>query len=755
MARAHLREVIRGTNGLTIQNARANFYVKGTSTSMSAWNAEIGGSSITFKLSNDQGEVEAWFDLPGQIDIEVTTNSGAALYSVNRSPAYFSTFRETISVGETPTSPPVDDLTTVPSLRTLGFGAQQAFPGDVDPSTRIPSGTYADFDRTNDALAYPNAVFLRSTGDDAEIGSAAGLPVATLARALTLAGSTPTRVVVLDNVAVPANATVPSTVSLVFGRNGSLRPASGTTTTISGAVSAGRWRIFDTGAGGTITFASTAPVDTVYPEWFGVVGNGTTVALAAWNATFTAAAACKAVVSGSPSASYAFSSQVTLPANTRWDLGGSTVKQVNVSTASPMFVVGAGSRLYNGSIDCNSLVTGTCVYVNNVTKVTLRDLTITDPARVASNLVQVAGTSADVLVERCWFDGCLTGIRITGTSRRVKVRYCDTRNTKNQGIYVVGTGGVSPQDIDIEGNYCTDLDTSGAIRCFIQASGDTTNRIRNLTIKGNIVIGPGLSFTDPGAAKGSADQITCVYVDGLHVVDNVSLYGGDVGISGTQNLNVTYTGNVCLYNDSCGIFVASAAGASTGFVVTGNTCNNNGQSRQGDRPDWAAAGIGIWLADRAVVTGNTCTDTQVVKTQRYGITYKFSTDVRFGTNMLEGNSLGRLLNDGGNTRCGYILDDGVQFTSTGSLLKKHLTTAPVLDWPSIAANSTSDLTTTVTGAVVGDKATAHPNSVLESGLIVGAAVVSATDTVTIRLANVTTGAIDPANRTWRVMVWGH
>ena len=76
----------------------------------------------------------------------------------------------------------------------------------------------------------------------------------------------------------------------------------------------------------------------------------------------------------------------------------------------------------------------------------------------------------------------------------------------------------------------------------------------------------------------------------------------------------------------------------------------------------------------------------------------------------------------------------------------------MLDPPSIPANTSSFQTITVTGAAVGDDATAHPNSLPESGLVWNA-VVTAANTVTVIIRNTTGSAIDPAAKTWRARVW--
>lgn len=77
------------------------------------------------------------------------------------------------------------------------------------------------------------------------------------------------------------------------------------------------------------------------------------------------------------------------------------------------------------------------------------------------------------------------------------------------------------------------------------------------------------------------------------------------------------------------------------------------------------------------------------------------------------------------------------------------TTGANLDFGSIAAGASADLTLTVTGAVSTDVAVASPQSALEAGLIWNA-FVSAADTVTVRMTNITGAPIDPANRFWCV-----
>ncbi len=81
----------------------------------------------------------------------------------------------------------------------------------------------------------------------------------------------------------------------------------------------------------------------------------------------------------------------------------------------------------------------------------------------------------------------------------------------------------------------------------------------------------------------------------------------------------------------------------------------------------------------------------------------------------------------------------------------ELSASATLDFPSVAAAGQQELTITVTGAATGDTVYLAPPSSLEAGLIATGRV-SATNTVTIRVSNITAGAIDPASASWKVRV---
>lgn len=79
------------------------------------------------------------------------------------------------------------------------------------------------------------------------------------------------------------------------------------------------------------------------------------------------------------------------------------------------------------------------------------------------------------------------------------------------------------------------------------------------------------------------------------------------------------------------------------------------------------------------------------------------------------------------------------------------TAAASLDFGSIGANSMAELTISVTGASVGDAVFLGPPSTIEADVI-AFGYVSATDTVTIRAHTASSGSVDQAAATWRVVV---
>lgn len=96
-------------------------------------------------------------------------------------------------------------------------------------------------------------------------------------------------------------------------------------------------------------------------------------------------------------------------------------------------------------------------------------------------------------------------------------------------------------------------------------------------------------------------------------------------------------------------------------------------------------------------------------------------------------------------------DAAVQVLGTGAAAAVPLFASASLNFPSVAAAGQQELTITVTGAAVGDAVVLAPPAAPEAGLVWSGRV-SAADTVTVRVTNVTAAPIDPAAATWGAQV---
>ena len=95
-----------------------------------------------------------------------------------------------------------------------------------------------------------------------------------------------------------------------------------------------------------------------------------------------------------------------------------------------------------------------------------------------------------------------------------------------------------------------------------------------------------------------------------------------------------------------------------------------------------------------------------------------------------------------------VESDGVWVAEVG---KARLTATASLNFSSINAAASADLTITVAGAAVNDSVSLGLPAAPTAGILFNA-FVSAANTVTVRATNITAGAVDPAAATYRVTV---
>lgn len=116
----------------------------------------------------------------------------------------------------------------------------------------------------------------------------------------------------------------------------------------------------------------------------------------------------------------------------------------------------------------------------------------------------------------------------------------------------------------------------------------------------------------------------------------------------------------------------------------------------------------------------------------------------------------------GNVLIGVAVVDAADPSDTGQVLigshpetelpTRVLTATAALDFGSIAAVTSEDLTIAVTGAALGDTVALGLPAAPTAG-IVFTGFVSAADTVTVRATNITAGAVDPASAEITAMVF--
>lgn len=107
--------------------------------------------------------------------------------------------------------------------------------------------------------------------------------------------------------------------------------------------------------------------------------------------------------------------------------------------------------------------------------------------------------------------------------------------------------------------------------------------------------------------------------------------------------------------------------------------------------------------------------------------------------------------DGARSVAGIVLGVDSDGVWVGESTRSDLTVAAALDFPSINAAASADLTITVPGAAVGDSVSLGLPAAPTAGLVFNG-FVSAANTVTVRATNITAGAVDAASATYRATV---
>jgi hypothetical protein len=247
-------------------------------------------------------------------------------------------------------------------------------------------------------------------------------------------------------------------------------------------------------------------------------------------------------------------------------------------------------------------------------------------------------------------------VRFNGTVSNVLVKGNFATGIKERFFYGVGSTTVTAFDVRVEDNDIRGYVPGGTSRQPITFQGvvDTIFH-RRIAVNRNVIVGPGLGYND-AVLLGTADQISLHRCQEFEVIGNTATDGGDVGLTiALQCSGGTVVGNVFDRNDTGGMCLGSGT---TDYIrditVAGNSCRNNGQSRDTVRPANARAGIIVTNgAERLTVVGNNLSDDQALNsgtpTQQYGLWLQNADAITYGGNGSAGNVLSPVGLGTGNT----------------------------------------------------------------------------------------------------------
>jgi hypothetical protein len=253
-------------------------------------------------------------------------------------------------------------------------------------------------------------------------------------------------ILVCSNSQCTSTTTVPANVGLIFVNNGMIALDTGVTVTCNGTITAEATKIF-TGGGTFVAGPSSAVAK--YPQWWGAVANGVQDCTTAFNA---------AAVRGGhivvPGGRYLLTSQVTVEANSHWDMARDAILDFSTSPATTIFFFGTGTEDTANTLTSNGVegtntvtITSATVYANGdlvrISSATLFDSFSTSVAIGEINQVNVAvGTTVTLETK-------LKGTYTTAATATIS-RIHPLKNLHISGGQFIGGGTLDPFGADLD-----------------------------------------------------------------------------------------------------------------------------------------------------------------------------------------------------------------------------------------------------------------------------------------------------------------
>jgi len=441
---------------------------------------------------------------------------------------------------------------------------------------------------------------------------------ATLADALTAYGSGPGTFTIGCPLLASANATFPANTTVKFERAGYLFcNTNGVTLSMAGPISAPLRAIFAL-SNGCIVAPSSNATATLYPQWWGVKGDGSTDNAANLQLAVTALSTGSTLYF--PCGDYRTSSAITIAATDRVRItgAGSCAVIQNDTSNVGIFFVTAGADLLE--IDHLKLVsTGTLSALG-------RGLIYLNPAGVSTPIknasfhhLWLAGGSTSGISGNCLTDSIIEG----------NFFYNDGNAYGEHGLYLSNAGCVSTRVI-ITANYfwnTTAGNSAGISMRQLEYSTITSNTVvgwkynllpltdtagpsRNVRMAHNLLIGAGTDGIN-FFADGGVDALT-----ELAVVSNLITGAGRNGLRiEIVATRCTISENDIVSNGASGLYLYTT----TNSHFAGNRIQDNDANSDGAGGSDSA---GIYLAENNVgntFTHNTVNVSNVSFYQKYGI----------------------------------------------------------------------------------------------------------------------------------------
>jgi hypothetical protein len=412
---------------------------------------------------------------------------------------------------------------------------------------------------------------------------------------------------------------------------------------------------------------------------------------------------------------------------------GMVIKMAPTPTANPLDVQPDGSTTPIFSVTPSGGLWATGVIISDMT---------VNPLTVASKIIPLSIAGADAVWEEGVFTSPNTG---AGAALDNPIHF---RRWKNSNSSIVVTEGMefrwwnasaSPQENQIEWYQQVDVTVAGppavttTWRPFGWTFGEDSHHVDMGILADNLALSNKAGFnywilSDDGAGNVNFDLFN----------------------AGTNFFNLVSQSAIV----SPPQVRMDRASLGRGDCLTTFTLNSGTASNQD--PEYRMARAGITKASLRLVGNNTGSSLQLFHSS-IGVALQFTDPAVWGSSFAtiaaplslatsaDGNAFwaGALWWSSDSANIFKVRTPADQVQS----VKTYQKVSAVLDFPSIAAQTSAELTISLTGAAIGDEVAIEPPAGLEANLGYNARVTSV-NTITVRLLNISIDAIDPASGTW-------